>query len=96
MPRELLLIAAVVYTLMSLVTIVAYGWDKRAAVRGRWRTREHTLHMLELLGGFPGAFVGQRVFRHKTRKLRFLVITWLIAIAHVAVWGLMIYRFGVA
>jgi uncharacterized membrane protein YsdA (DUF1294 family) len=96
MPRELLLIAVAVYALMSLVTVVAYGWDKRAAVRGQWRTREHTLHMLELLGGFPGAFLGQRLFRHKTRKLRFLAVTWLIATAHIVAWGLLLYRFGVA
>ena len=77
----------VVYVAMSVVTFFAYGLDKRAAVRGRTRTRERTLHLLEALGGFPGALAGQAVFRHKRRKLSYMVVFWLIVVGHVAAWA---------
>ena len=40
---------------MSLLTVAAYAWDKRQAVRGEWRIPESRLHLLELCGGWPGA-----------------------------------------
>ena len=46
-----------------------------------------TLHGLEAAGGWPGALVAQRVFRHKTRKRSFQIIFWLIVLAHLAFWG---------
>jgi uncharacterized membrane protein YsdA (DUF1294 family) len=61
----------VLYAATSLAAAVAYGLDKSAAQHGRWRTAESTLHMLALLGGWPGALVAQRVFRHKSRKPAF-------------------------
>jgi uncharacterized membrane protein YsdA (DUF1294 family) len=69
---------------MSFATFVAYGLDKRRAGQGRRRVRESTLHWMALLGGWPGALAGQRFFRHKTKKLRFRVVLWLVAVAHVA------------
>lgn len=76
----------VAYVLMSAVTFTAFGWDKRAARSGRWRIRESTLHFLEALGGFPGAWAGQRVFRHKTVKRSYRFTQWLIVAAHAAAW----------
>jgi uncharacterized membrane protein YsdA (DUF1294 family) len=72
------------YAVMSVLTLAAYAADKSAARRGRRRVRERTLHTLELLGGWPGALVAQQLFRHKRRKWRFFLVTWLIATAHVA------------
>ena len=68
---------------MSFVTFLAYGWDKFKAQRDGWRTPEKTLHMLAALGGWPGAIAGQRYFRHKTQKQRFLLVTYSIATLHV-------------
>ena len=48
-----------------------------------------TLHLLALLGGWPGAILGQRQFRHKTRKVAFLIVFWAVAVLHVAVVGAM-------
>ena len=59
------------YALMSGVAFIAYGLDKSAANAGRQRTPETTLHFLGLIGGWPGALLAQRVFRHKSRKLAF-------------------------
>jgi uncharacterized membrane protein YsdA (DUF1294 family) len=44
------------------------------------------LHLVELLGGWPGALVAQQCFRHKTRKLSYQMVVWLIVAAHQLVW----------
>ncbi len=74
------------YLAMSLVTIVAYGLDKEKAGRGEWRTAESLLHLLELGGGWPGALFAQQLFRHKTRKVGYQVVFWLIVLAHFGLW----------
>lgn len=65
---------------MSLITFLVYWKDKRAAVKGTWRTPEKTLHLLSLLGGWPGALIAQRMLRHKSRKFKFQFIFWLVVI----------------
>lgn len=75
-----------VYPLLSLISFVQYWSDKQHAQKGRWRTPENTLHITELLGGWPGALVAQQVFRHKTRKLSFQLVFWAIVILHQAFW----------
>jgi uncharacterized membrane protein YsdA (DUF1294 family)/cold shock CspA family protein len=64
------------YVGVSLLTFVVYAWDKSAARGGHWRTAEQTLHLIALLGGWPGALVAQRVLRHKSSKGSFLQIFW--------------------
>ncbi len=73
---------AAVLVVASVVTFVAYGWDKRQARRGGWRVKEKTLHVMALLGGWPGGWVGQRVWRHKTYKRSFRIVFWLIVTLH--------------
>jgi uncharacterized membrane protein YsdA (DUF1294 family) len=64
------------YILLSVLLFVVYGADKAAAKQGKRRTPEATLHLLALMGGWPGAFVAQRTFHHKTRKQPFQTIFW--------------------
>ena len=66
----------VVYLVASVATIIAYRADKSAAQTAAWRTPESTLHVLALMGGWPGALVAQRVFRHKSRKPLFQLACW--------------------
>lgn len=66
----------VLYLGASLAAFSAYALDKSAAQNGRWRTRESTLHLLGLLGGWPGALVAQKLLRHKTRKRSFQLFFW--------------------
>ncbi len=73
------------YLGLSLVTFLIYFKDKSAAQKGRWRTPEATLHLLALIGGWPGALIAQRMFRHKTRKTSFQVVFWITVILNVAV-----------
>jgi uncharacterized membrane protein YsdA (DUF1294 family)/cold shock CspA family protein len=66
-----------IYMVLSLMTFVAYAVDKSAAGKGAWRTRESTLHLLSLAGGWPGALVAQHQLRHKSRKASFRAVFWM-------------------
>lgn len=78
--------ASVVYGVNSLIALLVYAFDKRAATRHLYRIPERTLHLVEFLGGWPGALIAQQVFRHKNRKPAFLIWTGLIVLAHVVFW----------
>ena len=68
--------------LVSIVAYVASWSDKRRAEAGDRRLPEAMLHFLELLGGWPGAFLAQRQFRHKTSKASYQIIFWMIVLCH--------------
>jgi len=80
------------YVALSLVTVLVYAIDKRKATAGTWRVKENTLHLLELVGGWPGGLAAQHIFHHKTRKASFQLAFWAIVILHLAGWGVLIYR----
>ncbi|MBK4726346.1 DUF1294 domain-containing protein [Pantoea agglomerans] len=64
------------FLLASTLTFLIYGGDKLAARKGWRRVPEATLLVFGLLGGWPGAIVGQQLFRHKTQKQPFK--TWFV------------------
>lgn len=61
----------------SGLTFLMYFFDKQAAMGGRWRVQEKTLHLFAALGGWPGATVAQAWLRHKTRKESFQTAFWI-------------------
>lgn len=65
---------------ISAITYGMYAHDKRRAVSAGWRIPESTLHLAELLGGWPGALLAQRRLRHKCSKPSYQVVYWLIVI----------------
>lgn len=69
---------------ITLWTLWIYWHDKRNAERGGWRTPESTLHLAELAGGWPAAFVAQRAFGHKISKTSFQLGFWAIVVMHEA------------
>jgi uncharacterized membrane protein YsdA (DUF1294 family) len=83
---------AAAYAVVSAITLGAFALDKAAAARGGRRVPERTLHLLELLGGWPGALLGAVLFRHKTRKSSYLGVTGLVVFAHVMAWGWILRR----
>lgn len=68
--------------LVSAFTFFSYRSDKRRAEAGEWRTPESTLHLASLFGGWPGAFLAQRIFRHKISKGSFQFTYWSIVLLH--------------
>lgn len=67
---------AVGYVVLSGIAYGMYALDKRAARMGAQRTPENTLHLVDLLGGWPGALVAQQRARHKTAKTSFQIFFW--------------------
>jgi len=72
------------YLGMSFIAFIAYALDKSAAVSGRWRTSEQTLHLFSLAGGWPGALLAQQLLRHKTSKQSFVYAFWFTVLLNVA------------
>jgi uncharacterized membrane protein YsdA (DUF1294 family)/cold shock CspA family protein len=73
------------YLGLSILAFLAYAFDKSAAVSGRWRTAEQTLHFFSLAGGWPGALVAQQLLRHKTSKPSFVYAFWFTVLVNVCV-----------
>lgn len=71
------------YVGLSLATFVLYWEDKNAARNNKRRTPENTLHLAALLGGWPGALIGQQRLRHKTQKVSFRIVLWLTIVINV-------------
>lgn len=67
-------IVLIIYVaVMSVIAFAAFGLDKYKAKTDKWRTPEKTLFILAILGGGIGAFLGMRVFRHKTKHTQFVI-----------------------
>ena len=76
----------VAYGIVSALAFLLYWSDKRKARLDHWRIPENVLHAVELAGGWPGALLAQQVFRHKTRKLSFQLLFWMIVLLHQVFW----------
>lgn len=72
------------YVLLSAFALLSYFVDKSAARNGQWRISEANLHTIALLGGWPGALIGQQAFRHKTTKQPFQTIFWVTVLVNCA------------
>lgn len=75
---------AAAMAIMCIAGALVCALDKHAARRGAPRTPENTLWMLALLGGAPGVLAAMLAARHKTRKMRFVVIMPLLAAVQLA------------
>ena len=83
-PASLPVWLALWVTAFSIATYGVYAYDKAQAQSGGLRVPEAVLHLLEALGGTPGAFIAMRVLHHKNRKRQFQAIFWLIVAVQVA------------
>jgi len=75
-------IAAVL--VINVLTLFLYAFDKGAAERRSWRTREDTLHLLSLAGGWPAAWLARNALRHKSSKPAFLIAEAATVLLHCA------------
>lgn len=65
------------YAVVSIIAYITYAIDKKAAIKNRRRVSEKSLHLLGVLGGWPGALLAQQRLRHKTQKTSFQLMYWL-------------------
>jgi uncharacterized membrane protein YsdA (DUF1294 family) len=61
------------YFILNLLAFALYGLDKGRAIRGGRRIKEISLLLAALLGPF-GAYLGMKIFRHKTKILKFKLV----------------------
>ena len=59
--------------IINLIGFVMMWSDKRRAKWGKWRIPEQTLFVVTALGGGIGTIAGMYIFRHKTKKLKFII-----------------------
>ena len=78
-------VPAVMLGCANLIALILFGIDKQRAVQGRWRIPESVLILSAICGGGIGAWLGMRLFHHKTRKPLFAFGVPLIALAEYAV-----------
>jgi len=79
------------YIFMSALTVLCYAADKKQAMIGTWRIPEPYLHLLELMGGWPGGLLAQNQFRHKAKKPSYQWIFWGIVALHGVLWFVALY-----
>ncbi len=82
---ELIKILIIYLIVANVVTFFVYGVDKWNAKRSKWRIREAALLLLAALGGSIGAWLGMKVWRHKTLHKKFKYGIPLIIILQVAI-----------
>ena len=58
---------------VNVATFLLYGLDKQKARMNRWRIPEKVLLGVAVFGGTVGAYVGMRMFHHKTTKAKFYI-----------------------
>jgi len=64
------------YFVASMIAFFMYWSDKSKARKGYWRTRESSLLLCGLFGGWPGGLIAQQLLRHKSSKTKFQVCFW--------------------
>ena len=70
---------------VNITTFFLYGIDKYKAKKGKWRISEATLLLMAAIGGSIGAWVGMRIWHHKTMHKKFKYGIPIIIITQIAV-----------
>lgn len=85
-----------VYLVASVITFFMYALDKSAARNDMRRTKESTLHLLGLIGGWPGGLFAQKWLRHKSQKREFQTAFWTTVVLNCCVLGWLLINGGSA
>ena len=89
--KALFYIYAASMFIMSCIAFFSYRRDKMLAQKGAYRTAEKTLLILAVCLGGVGAFAGMKIYRHKTKHLRFQIIVPVSMALQVILLGVLIY-----
>lgn len=69
---------------INIFTFIIFAVDKKRARKNKWRIPEIFLFLLSIIGGSFGGITGMCIFRHKTKKIIFMLGLPLIFIAEFA------------
>ena len=75
------------FVCVNVLTFFVYGIDKWQARQGKWRISEATLLLFAVIGGSIGAWLGMRVWRHKTMHKKFKYGIPAILMIHIIIFG---------
>ena len=89
---SLLHIVLIYLAVINVVTFFMYGVDKWKAKKSKWRIREAALLGLAMLGGSIGAWLGMKVWHHKTQHKKFKYGVPAIIIIQLILIGYIFYR----
>ena len=89
---SLLHIVLIYLVVINVVTFFMYGVDKWKAKKSKWRVREAALLGLAVLGGSIGAWLGMKVWHHKTLHKKFKFGVPAIIIVQIALIGYLLHR----
>lgn len=78
-------ITILLFAFVNIITFFIYGIDKFKARKGIWRISENTLLTLAILGGSIGAWLGMKVWHHKTMHLKFKYGIPSILVLHISI-----------
>lgn len=79
----------------NIIVFSMYGLDKSRAKRGAWRISEKTLLLEAIIMGGLGAYLGMKLFRHKTKHTRFKIIVPVCMFIQIASCIVIIYKAAV-
>ena len=85
MNNEMTVIFYVSVAVMNIATFIMYGIDKKKAIDHKWRIPESTLIGMSFAFGSLGALIGMRVFRHKTKHIKFRILIPLAFVLHIII-----------
>lgn len=71
--------------LINFITFIVYGIDKYKARKGKWRISENSLLLLAVIGGSIGAWLGIKIWHHKTMHKKFCYGIPLVILVQVAI-----------
>ena len=77
---------------INILTFFVYGIDKWKAKNNKWRIAEATLLTLAVIGGSIGAWMGMRVWHHKTKHKKFIFGIPAIFIVQIALVSYLLFR----
>nr|WP_312579971.1 DUF1294 domain-containing protein [Sedimentibacter sp.] len=60
---------------INILSFILFYLDKRKAIKDKWRIKERTLHISSFMGGAAGSVLAMYLFHHKTKKIKFCIIT---------------------
>jgi len=68
---------------VNIVTFLLFGFDKMQSIRHGLRVPEKNLWLAAFVGGSIGAIFGMKVFKHKTRKISFQFVLWILILIQI-------------
>ena len=88
----MLKLIAIYFTLINIITFIAFWKDKNLARRNKERISESNLLLLSISGGATGGLAAMYLFRHKTKKARFFLTVPMLCALQIMLLALILFR----